>query len=118
MTVAIVGSGFAGLAAAHALARAGVEAVVYEARDAWGGHTASQFVDGFVFDEGPHVSFTKDERVRRVFAEGARQVLEFPASISNIFRGTWLRHPAQCHLYGLDPDLITRCIADFVKAQA
>src|SRR5437879_4073405 len=107
MTVAIIGSGFAGLAAAHGLARAGVDAVVYEARDSWGGHTASEVVDGFVFDEGPHVSFTRDERVRRVFEEGARQVVEFTASISNIYQGTWLRHPAQCHLHGLDPDLIT-----------
>jgi protoporphyrinogen oxidase len=108
----------AGLAAAQRLSDAGVKVEVFEAEHEWGGHTRSSERDGFVFDEGPHVSFTKDDAVRDLFTRGAGDVLEFSAAITNYFRTHWVTHPAQCHLYGLDPDLVTACIADFVRTQA
>ncbi len=114
---AVIGSGFAGLAAAGRLAKAGREVVVFEARPYWGGHTHTRNVDGFLFDEGPHVSFTTDETVKEAFADGAGDVVEFAARITNFFRGTWLTHPAQVHLFGVDTELITKCITDFVEAQ-
>lgn len=117
MNVAIIGSGLAGVAACSALRDAGVDATIYEAAPYWGGHTHSEIVDGYTFDEGPHVSFTADERVREVFLRGVGELEEFSASISNYFAGHWLTHPVQCHLYGLDPDLITQCIVDFVASQ-
>ena len=118
MSIAIIGSGLAGVAACDALVRKGLDATIYEAEDHWGGHTHSEVVDGFTFDEGPHVSFSSDEAVRDIFVAGAGELEEFTASISNYFRGHWLTHPAQCHLYGLDSDLVARCIVDFVHAQS
>src|SRR5688572_1312349 len=117
MTVAVIGSGFAGLAAGHALADAGVAVEILEAKPYWGGHTHSEVVDGFTFDEGPHMSFTSDETVRQVFERGAGALHEFAVRATNWFRGSWVAHPAQCHLYGLDPDLVSRCIVDLVEAQ-
>jgi protoporphyrinogen oxidase len=117
MKVAVIGSGMAGMAAADALVAGGAAVEVFEALPRWGGHTHSTERDGFVFDEGPHVSFTKDERVREVFGRGAGEVEEIRPRITNYFRGHWITHPAQCHLYGLDPDLVARCITDFVSAQ-
>lgn len=116
--VVVIGSGMAGMAAADRLAGAGVACDIFEALSEWGGHTRSFEREGFVFDDGPHVSFTKDESVRDLFTRGAEDVVEFPAFINNYFRTSWIKHPAQCHLYGLDPDLVTACIADFVRAQA
>lgn len=115
--MAIIGSGVAGLAALDVLVAADTPARVYEAELSWGGHTRSESIDGFTFDEGPHVSFTKDQRVRDVFARGAGDVAEFDVSISNTFEGHWILHPAQCHLFGLDPDLVARCIVDFAQAR-
>ena len=117
MHTAVIGAGFAGLAAGAKLADAGRSVEIFEARPVWGGHTHSTNDDGFIFDEGPHVSFTKDEDVRRVFLAGADEVEEIKARITNAYKGKWLTHPAQCHLHGLDPELITRCIIDFVAAQ-
>lgn len=117
MKVTIIGAGMAGLAASDRLRQLGIQAHVYEARSVWGGHTHSDNRDGFVFDEGPHVSFTKDDAVRALFTAGAVDVEEFRARITNAFRGSWIPHPAQCHLHGQDPDLIARCIVDFVNAQ-
>lgn len=117
MTTAIIGSGFAGVAAAHGLHLAGKPAVIFEAKRHWGGHTHAHISDGFTFDEGPHLSFTPDERVQRIFAKGAGGIEELPARITNYYEGHWVTHPAQVHLHGLDADLITNVITDFVDAQ-
>ena len=43
---------------------------MFEKRPYYGGHTASHlFPEGFVFDEGPHISFTKEQRLQDLFAE-------------------------------------------------
>lgn len=114
---AVIGSGFAGIAAGQALADAGAPVEIFEARPYWGGHTHSEVVDGFTFDEGPHVSFTMDDRVKAAFARGAGEVAELAVRTTNWFHGSWVPHPAQVHLYGLDPDLVTACIVDLAAAQ-
>jgi phytoene desaturase len=53
--VAVVGSGFGGLAAAVRLQAAGLAVTVFEARDRPGGCAAVHEQDGFVFDGGPTV---------------------------------------------------------------
>jgi phytoene desaturase len=52
---AVVGSGFGGLAVAIRLQAAGVDTVLFEARDRAGGRAYVYQQDGFVFDAGPTV---------------------------------------------------------------
>jgi len=117
--IAILGAGMAGYGAAHHLHAAGVPSALYEKRDHYGGHTSSyRFPGGFVFDEGPHVSFTKDERIQRLFAEtvnGDYQTLS--TRVNNYWKGYWIKHPAQCNLYGLPHDLVVQVLHDFIEAQ-
>ncbi len=106
--VTILGAGMAGLGAAHRCRELGIESVVYEKRHRPGGHTRS-FADpsGFIFDDGPHISFTKNERIQKLFAEavaGKYEVLQ--ASVNNHWRGHWIKHPAQCNLHGLPAELV------------
>jgi protoporphyrinogen oxidase len=116
---AILGSGMAGLGAAHKLHELGADSTTYEQRAYYGGHTASHRFDaGYVLDEGPHISFTENERVKSLLAQGVDQEYEeHEAYVNNYWRGHWIRHPAQCHLHGLPEDLITRIIVDFAAAQ-
>ncbi len=51
--VAVIGGGISGLAAAHALNKAGRSFVVLEAGERWGGVIRSQAVDGFLLEGGP-----------------------------------------------------------------
>ena len=51
--VVVVGAGIAGLTAAWALARAGVDVLVLEQRPRAGGVIVTETVDGFVIDGGP-----------------------------------------------------------------
>ncbi len=95
------------------------DCTVYEARSHAGGHSSSYAVgNGFLFDEGPHVSFTPFDRVRDFLSLSVdHEFREYPTYATNYYQGHILKHPVQCNLYGLPADLITRCIADFVRAQ-
>jgi protoporphyrinogen oxidase len=115
--VAILGAGLAGLGAASELGN--YDAVIYEMRQEFGGHASSREVEGFVFDEGPHISFTKNEEFKRLLADSVGgQFRELPGIAHNYFEGHILKHPAQCHLFPLPVDIKAACLIDFVKARA
>ena len=118
--LAILGTGMAGLGAAHRLGAEGVEPVLYDKLPYAGGHTASfRFDEGFVFDDGPHISFTKDERFQELLAAAVKGEFEvLQAEINNHWKGHWIKHPAQVNLHGLPDDLVVDIVRDFVEAQA
>jgi protoporphyrinogen oxidase len=115
--VAILGTGMAGFGAWHRLRDEPHEVVLYDKRAYGGGHTTSWvYPPGFTFDEGPHVSFTKDERIQDILAEAVDgEFEEVQYQLDNYWRGHWVTHPVQCNLYGLPVDLVTRVIGDFVE---
>lgn len=117
--IAILGSGMAGFGAAHRLHLEGMPSTTYEKKPHFGGHTAShEYPGGFRFDEGPHVSFTRDERIQALFAENVDQRYEtLTTRVNNYWKGYWIKHPAQCNLHGLPQDLIVAVLKDFIRAQ-
>lgn len=117
--IAIIGSGMAGFGASHRLHDAGLSTIVYEKLPHAGGHTSSHEWHGFMFDEGPHVSFTRDKRIQSLLAENIHGKYEtIHAKVNNLWRGHWIKHPAQVNLHGLPTDLVVRIIDDFVQAQS
>lgn len=114
--VLVLGAGLAGLAAAGRLHAAGLDVKVFERAARSGGLLASRRRDGFTFDHGPHVSFTRREEIRDLLAGAVGGRFEDrTARLLNSWRGVWLPHPAQCHLYGLPVDLVERCLVDFIE---
>ena len=68
--VAVVGAGFAGLAAARALRRGGADAVVFEARDRVGGRVWSQALsNGAIVERGAEFVLPDNARIRELAAE-------------------------------------------------
>jgi protoporphyrinogen oxidase len=119
VSITILGAGFAGLAAAQRGRQLQCAVDVYEKHKYVGGHASSMVTNGFTFDEGPHVSFTKIPEVKALLAEGVSGgFYEFASIVQNYFKGSWLKHPVQAHLFGLPPDLITKCILGFIEANA
>jgi len=118
--ISILGTGMAGCGAAYRLNQAGVATTSYDRMPHHGGHTASYtYPGGWVFDEGPHVSFTQDKRIQELLASnigGRYETLH--TKVNNYWRGHWIKHPAQCNLHGLPPDLVTRVLLDFIEAQS
>lgn len=117
--VVILGAGVAGLGAATRLIENGLEAHIYEMNPYPGGHAASFASEGFIFDDGPHISFTKDERIQNLLATSVNQNYEIlQAHTNNHWKGHWIKHPAQCNLYGLPADLLVDILHDFIRAQS
>jgi protoporphyrinogen oxidase len=114
--IAVIGSGLGGFGASHRLRAEGIQTVLYEKNHYHGGHTASHHMNGFIFDEGPHVSFTKEERIRQLFAESVQGRYEIVnALVNNYWQGYWIRHPAITNLYGLPPELLVNVLRDFIE---
>ena len=114
--IAILGAGISGLATAYHLEHR--DCAIFEATDHYAGHIHSEVRDGFTWDDGPHISFTANEYVRNLFAElidGEHE--ECPIKPSNYYRGHWIEHPAQTHLYQVPEPLRTECLASFLSSR-
>ncbi|NOT07155.1 MAG: NAD(P)-binding protein [Gemmatimonadales bacterium] len=106
------------LGAAHLLQAEGLTPALFDQLDYPGGHTASHTVNGFIFDEGPHVSFTKDQRIKDLLLANLGGEYEtIDARIDNYWRGHWVTHPVITNLRGLPEELVVKVIADFVAAR-
>lgn len=105
----------AGYGAAYCLSQQGLMPQIFDKNSYTGGHTFSdRYENGFVFDEGPHISFTKNERIQELFASFVDDKYELlTASANNYYEGNWVKHPAQCNLFGLPADLVTKIILEF-----
>lgn len=115
--IVVLGTGMAGFGAAYRLHAENIAPVMYDKNDYYGGHTTSfRYESGFLFDVGPHISFTKDPRIQDLFADSVDQRYEtIQINLNNYWRGYWPLHPVQLHLYGLPEDLIVKVIGDFVE---
>ncbi len=115
--IVVLGSGMAAFGAAHRLHSEGVSPSLFDKNAFHGGHTASFRGDsGFLFDVGPHISFTKDSRIQELFADSVDQQYEtLQINLKNYWRGYWPPHPVQLHLNGLPEDVIVKVISDFVE---
>lgn len=120
--IVVLGAGMAGLGAAHRLRAEGVESILYDKKPYAGGHAASFLrpteKGDCWFDDGPHISFTRDERLQALFAEAVDGEFEtLHTYIDNLWRGHRLKHPAICNLYSLPADTIIDVIRDFTAAK-
>jgi protoporphyrinogen oxidase len=118
--IVVLGSGMAGFGAAYRLHQEGLAPVMYDKNGYYGGHTMSfRYESGFLFDIGPHISFTKDTRIQELLAEsvgGRYETLQI--NLNNYWRGYWPTHPVQLHLHGLPEETIVKVISDFVEERS
>jgi protoporphyrinogen oxidase len=106
--ITILGAGIAGLSASYHFGHE--RCVLFESRPTWGGHAGSEQSFGYTFDRGPHVSFTKHDYVRELFEKSVGgEFLEFEVRTRNFFRGHWIDHPAQVHLWQVPEPLRQKC---------
>jgi protoporphyrinogen oxidase len=118
--IVVLGTGMAGFGAAHRLHQEGLAPVMYDRNPYYGGHTMSfRYESGFLFDVGPHISFTKDTRIQELFAESVGGHYEtIPISLNNYWEGYWPPHPVQLHMHGLPEETIIKVITDFIDERS
>lgn len=111
--ILILGGGIAGISAAWHAVKAGREAVVFEARERWGGLLDNFERQGFRFDHAVHFAFSNNSEYR--------DLLKLTESIShrpepyNFEQGCWLKHPVQNNLYPLPVEDRVAAIKSFIE---
>lgn len=112
----ILGAGLSGIASSYFLGHE--KCIVFEKSNYLGGHIHSEIINGFIWDEGPHVSFTKNNFVKELLATNVNQeFLNYPVETANYYKGHWIPHPAQSNLYALPEELKDRCLSDFLLSR-
>ena len=112
VNVVILGAGIAGISAAYHLKKAGIESVIYEQDDDYGGLCRSFQVDGFTFDTFAHVSFDPD--TEKYLENTTEHYTHMPEAL-NFDNGRWLRHPVQNNLVDLPVDERIKIIKGFIE---
>jgi protoporphyrinogen oxidase len=114
--IAILGAGLSGLSCSYHIGHE--KCVLLEANASPFGHIGSIVREGFTWDQGPHVSFTKDEYVRELFYRSVKGELEeHSVRVVNYFDGHWIDHPAQSHLSQVPEPLRTECYQSFLSTR-
>lgn len=113
--ILVLGAGLAGISCSYHLNH---ECLVVEKKHHAGGHIYSHQINGFTWDEGPHVSFTKHKYVKDLFAKSLNgEYLEYPVYPTNYYKGHWINHPAQSNLYAVPEPIRTKCLNDFLSSR-
>lgn len=117
VALAILGAGLSGLSTSFHLGHEG--AVIFEAKDHYGGHVHSEQTHGITWDDGPHISFTSNRYIKELFADlvdGEYEELFIKAV--NYYQGHWIDHPAQTSLWQVPEPLRSRCLQSFLDTAA
>lgn len=111
----VLGAGASGLSAAYHL---GGDVEVFESSPYPFGHCRTKNVDGFLFDEGPHVFFGTDEVSQKLVREPLAGELEHHrAEMWNDYGDARFgRYPVQANLHALPTDIREACLLDFIAA--
>lgn len=112
----ILGAGLAGLSSSYHIGHN--KCLILEAKSHAFGHIQSEVLDGFTWDEGPHVSFTKHEYVKELFSDTVNDNFEeYEPVTGNYYHGDWINHPAQSNLYQVSEPLRTKCLESFLASR-
>lgn len=109
----------AGIGAAFKLCGNNSETAIFEKNNHYGGNAASFFTkEGFIFDIAPHVTFTKNRKLRKLFQKSVNQRVTTSALLVNSYwKGYCMKHPVQNNLYGLPRELVKKIIVEFLEAK-
>lgn len=111
----VLGTGIAGLGALHSLRRKPIVSKGLEKNETFGGLCSSFTINGFRFDRFIHLSFSNIDEVNELFSKVDGGIYRHEPNPSNLYKGKWIKHPAQNNLYVLDEEEKNKIIEDFKK---
>jgi protoporphyrinogen oxidase len=98
--ILILGGGIAGLSAGYFLKKYGISNVIIEKNERPGGLLDNIQIKGFTFDNFIHLSLAKDKFVKNFFKKSTESFIHNPQP-NNYYKGKWITHSPQNHLYPL-----------------
>lgn len=114
--VIIIGAGISGLGASFALRNKGEICTVLESETTYGGLCGNFTIsDGFRFDRFVHFSFSINGMVNEIFTKSSPEIYRHTPNPFNLYKGLWIKHPAQNNLFPLPADEKRKIIDDFKR---
>ena len=113
--ILILGAGISGLGAAYSCKQRGVKTIILEKNNTYGGLCGNFTIRGYRFDHFVHFSFTKEKEVIDIFNESTEQIITHISNPYNVYKGRWIKHPAQNNLYPLLEEEKELIINDFLN---
>ena len=114
----ILGAGISGLGASYALTEKGEKCIVFEKDDTYGGLCGNFSIDGFRFDRFVHFTFSQNERVNEIFKSSSPEIYRHTPEAYNVYKGIWIKHPAQNNLFPLCQEEKELIINDFLNRKS
>ena len=111
----ILGAGISGLGASYALRKKGEGSVIIEKDNTYGGLCSCFEIDGFRFDRFVHLSFSKLDEVNEIFNKSCPEIYRHIPNPYNLYKGIWIKHPAQNNLFPLSDEEKKLIVDDFKK---
>ena len=83
-----------------------------------GGHASSFFINGFTFDYGPHILFSKDQDILNfIISSLGKNVQKCKRNNKVSYKNKLVKYPFENDLASLDPDDNYECIHSFIFNQ-
>jgi protoporphyrinogen oxidase len=109
----IIGAGISGISAALEFESNGEQYILLEKSHVFGGHCSSYVFEGCIFDEGPHISFTKNTQIQKYLWREEDSYITEPL-ISNYWKGKWIPQPVITNLVFLPFAIRLKVISSFL----
>jgi len=100
--ILVLGAGIAGLSASYHLNKFNIKNAVFEKKNKAGGLLANFKIKKFIFDHFVHYSFAKDSYTKKFFAKSSPYFVHKEPRPNNYYKGLWLEHSPQLHLFPLN----------------
>ena len=112
MNTAIIGAGASGLSLALMLDG---DVTIFEQSDRTGGHCHATIRDGWTFDRGPHIMFSRDKDVLNFMIASLGDNVHQSRRNNRVFvDGRMVKYPLENDLAGLTLETRTRCLLDYL----
>jgi protoporphyrinogen oxidase len=112
MNTAIIGAGASGLSLALMLDG---DVTIFEQSDRTGGHCHATIRDGWTFDRGPHIMFSRDEDVLNFMIASLGENVHQSRRNNRVFvEGRMVKYPLENDLASLTLETRTRCLLDYL----
>jgi protoporphyrinogen oxidase len=112
MNTAIIGAGASGLSLALMLDG---DVTIFEQSDHTGGHCHATIRDGWTFDRGPHIMFSRDHDVLEFMIASLGENVHQSRRNNRVFvDGRMVKYPLENDLASLALEVRTRCLLDYL----
>jgi protoporphyrinogen oxidase len=115
MRVGILGGGLTGLALGYFLKERGVDFEILEKESECGGLCRSIQEDGFTFDIGGHILFSKEEILSFILGLLGENKIEHRRNTKIFYKGGFVKYPFENGLADLPKEENFECLHEFIK---